>query len=108
MNDGIAFDLLAHFVERDAENLYTTYSMTNVRVGALRSSINWPGPIKVLTKRYFTDNVLVDAHNAFITVHNLLYESEVVCADRRLLRIFTLRSLRTTLQSTNLSVVCSL
>lgn len=56
--------------------------MTSVRACALRSSINCPGLIKILTKRYFTDYVLVDGHDAFITVDQLLQKAEVIRANR--------------------------
>lgn len=77
-----AFRVLAHFVERDAERLYTLYLMTNVRVGALCSSISSPRLINTLIKQNLTEDVLSDAHNAVNTVHQLPHESEAVDADK--------------------------
>lgn len=82
INEGTAIRVFAHFVERDAERLYTLYMMPSVRSGGLNSEVTWSRMINTLIKRYITDEVLGDALNAVTTISQLPHETENVYADR--------------------------
>ena len=45
LTEGVAIRVLAHFLERDAERLYTSYTMRGIRPGQLHDNVSWPGPI---------------------------------------------------------------
>ena len=84
LNEGVAVRVVAHFLERDAERLYTSYTMTALRSGSLRSagSIPWPGLVNLLIRRYLTDDVLNDAYEKVATIRQLPHENENVYAYR--------------------------
>ena len=84
LNEGAAVRVVANFLERDAERLYTSYTMTALRSRSLRSagSISWPGLVNLLIRCYLTDDVLNDAYEKDATIRQLPHENENVYADR--------------------------
>ena len=43
LNEGVAERVLAHSLERDAERLYTSYTMSVLRAGQPHDDVSWPG-----------------------------------------------------------------
>ena len=84
LNEGVAVQVVAHFLERDAERLYTSYTMTALRSGSIRSSGSnpWPRLVNLVIHRYLTDDVLNDAYESVATIRQLPHENKNVYADR--------------------------
>lgn len=55
--EGVAGRVLPHFLERDAERLYTPYTMLGLRAGQLYDNVSWLGLVNQLLKRYPTDDL---------------------------------------------------
>ena len=82
LTEGVAIRVLAHFLERDAERLYTSYTMRGIRAGQLHEDESWPGLINQFIKRYLTDDVLGVAHDAVASAQQKTHETENAFADR--------------------------
>ena len=84
LNEGVAVRVVAHFLESEAERLYTSFTMSAIRSGALRTSASttWPTLVQTFIQWYLTDDVLIRAYEKFTTICQLPYENENVCADR--------------------------
>ena len=67
LTEGVSVRLFAHFLERDAKRLYTSYTMRGIRAGQLHGDISWPGLVNQFIKRYLTDEVLGEACDAVAT-----------------------------------------
>ena len=73
--EGVAVRVFAHFLERDAERLYTSYTMRGLRAGELHDDISWPGLVNQFIKRYLTDDVLGEAYDAVATARQQPHET---------------------------------
>ena len=82
LTEGVAVRVFAHFLERDAERLYTSYTMRGLRAGQLHDDISWPGLVNQFIKRYLTDDVLGEAYDAVATARQQPHETENAYADR--------------------------
>ena len=82
LTEGVAIRVLAHFLERDAERLHTSYSMRGIRASQLHDDLSWPGFINQFIKRYLTDEVLGVAHDAVVSAQQKPHETEKEFADR--------------------------
>ena len=82
LTEGVAVRFLAHFLERDAERLYTSYTMRGLRAGQLHDDVSWPGLVNQFLKRYLTGDVLGEAYDAVETARQQSYETESTFADR--------------------------
>ena len=80
--EGVQVSVLAHFLERDAERLYTSYTMRRIRTAQLLDDMSWPGLINQFIKRYLTDEVLGIAHDAVASAHQKAHGTENTFADR--------------------------
>ena len=80
--EGVAVRVFAHFLERDAERLYMSYTMRGLRAGQLHDDISWPGLVNQFIKRYLTDDVLGEAYDAVATARQQPHETENAYADR--------------------------
>ena len=71
-------------MERDAQRLHTSYAMTALRSGSLRSAgpISWPGLVNLLIRRYLTGDVPNHAYEKVATIRQLPHEKENVYANR--------------------------
>ena len=82
LTEGVAVRVFAHFLERDAERLYTSYTMRGLRAGQLHDDVSWPGLVNQFLKRYLTDDVLGEAYDAVATARQQSHETESTFADR--------------------------
>ena len=82
LTEGVAIRVLAHFLGRDAERLYTSYTMRGICAGQLHDDMSWPGHINQFIKRYLTDDILGVAHDAVLSAHQKAHETENAFADR--------------------------
>ena len=82
LTEGVAVRVLAHFLELDAECLYTSYTMRSLRAGQLHDDVSWPGLVNQFLKRYLTDDVLGEAYDAVATARQQSHETESTFADR--------------------------
>ena len=82
LTEGVAVRVFAHFLEHDAERLYTSYTMRGLRAGQLHDDISWPGLVKRFIKRYLTDDVLGEAYDVAATARQQSHETENAYADR--------------------------
>ena len=80
--EGVAVRVLAHFLERDAERLCTSYTMCGLRAGQLHDDVSWPGLVNQFLKRYLTDDVLGEAYDAVTTARQQSHETESTFADQ--------------------------
>ena len=82
LTEGVAIRAFAHFFERDAERLYTSYTMRGLRAGQLHDVTSSPGLVNQFIKRYLTDNVLGEAFDAVASTRQLPHETENTLVDR--------------------------
>ena len=82
LTERVAIRVLAYFLERDAERLYTSYTMLGIRAGQLHDDMSWPRLINKFIKRYLTDDVLGVAHDAVASAHQKAHETENAFADK--------------------------
>ena len=82
LTEGVAIRVFAHFLERGAERLYTSYTMRGLRAGQLHDDTSWPGLVNQVIKRYLTDDVLEEAFDAVASPRQLPHETENTFADR--------------------------
>ena len=82
LTEGVAVRVLAHFLERDRERLYTSYTMRGLRPGQLHDDVSWPGLVNQFLKRYLTDDVLGEAYDAVATARQQSHEMKSTFADR--------------------------
>ena len=75
----MAIRVFAHFLERDAERLYTSYTMRRRRAGQLHDDTSRSG---LVIKSYLTDDVFGEAFNAVASARQLAQETENKSADR--------------------------
>ena len=61
--EGIGVHVFAHFHERDAERVYTSYTMRGLRAGQPPQDISWPIHVNKFIKRYLTDDVIGEAYD---------------------------------------------
>ena len=76
LTNGVAVWVLANYLERDAERLYSSYAMRGLRAGQLHEDVGWPGLANQLLKRYLTDEVLGEAYDAVPTARQQPHETE--------------------------------
>ena len=81
LTEGVAVRLLAHFLERDAERLYTSYTMRGLCAGQLHDDVGWPRPVNQFLKRYLTDDMLIEAYDAVAAARQQSHETESTFAD---------------------------
>ena len=82
LTEGVAIRVFANFLERDAERLYTSYTMRGLRAGQLHDDTSWPGLVNQFIKRYLTDDVLGEAFDAVASARQVPHETENTFADR--------------------------
>ena len=82
LTESVAIRVFAHFLERDAERFYTSYTMRGIRAGQLHDDTSWPGPVNQFIKRYLTDDVLGEAFDAVASARQLPHETENTFADQ--------------------------
>lgn len=84
LNESAVARVIAHFLERDAERLYTSFTMSAIRGAGFRTShsITWPGLVNALIRRYLTDDVLDAAYRDVHEIRQSPHETENVYADR--------------------------
>ena len=81
LTEGVAIRVFAHFLERHAERLYTSYAMRRLRAGQLHDGMSWLGLVNQFIKRYLTDDVLGEAFDAIASARQLPHETENTFAD---------------------------
>ena len=82
LTEGVAVRVLAHFLVRDAERLYTSYTMRGLRTGQLHDNVSYPGLVNQFLKRYLTDGVLGESYDAVATARQQSHETESTFADQ--------------------------
>ena len=82
LTEGVAIRVFAHFLERDAERLYTSNTMRGLRAGQLHDDTRGPSLVNQFIKRYLTDDVLAEAFDAVPSARQLPHETENTFADR--------------------------
>ena len=82
LTEGVAVRVFAHFLERNAERLYSSFTMRELHAGQLHDDISWPGLVNQFIKRYLTDDVLGEAYYAVETARKQPHETENAYADR--------------------------
>ena len=80
--EGVAIRVFAHFPERDAERLYTSYTMRGLRAGQLHDDTSWPGLVNQFIQRYLTEDVLGEAIDAVASARQLPHETENTFVER--------------------------
>ena len=82
LTEGVAVRVLAHFLERDGERLYTSYTMRGLRAGQLHDEVSGLGLVNQFLKHYLTEDVLGEAYDAVATARQQSHETESTFADR--------------------------
>ena len=82
LTKGVAVRILAHFLERDEERLYTIYTIHGLRAGQLHDDVSWQGLVNQFLRRYLTFDVLREAYDAVTTARQQPHETESTFADR--------------------------
>ena len=82
LTEGVAVRVLAHFLERDAERLYTSYTVRGLLAGQLHDDVSWVGLVNPFLKRYLNDDVLGEAYDAVATARQQSHETESKFEDR--------------------------
>ena len=82
LTEGVPVRVLAHFLERDTERLYPSYTMRGLRAGQSHDDVSWPGLVNQFLKRYLADDVLGEAYDAVATARQQSHETESAFADR--------------------------
>ena len=82
LTEVVAVRVLAHFLERDAERLYTSFTMRGLCAGQLHDDLTWLGLVNQFLNRYLNDDVLGEAYDAVATARQQSHETESTFADR--------------------------